>query len=737
MWASDNTTTKVYWLNGMAGTGKTTIAYSFSEILDEEESLGGTFFSSHLRVDTSDVRCIIPTICLQLAAKRYLPSLSHLILDVVEANPDCKSWRIGKQFLNFLVKPLTAAYRGTSEVVAPVIVLDALDECSDQSLVAELLSMVLKHSKSLPIKFFITSRPEIVLKETFDNFWDHSNLILHEVEKEIVKADIELYIKAWLLGPQVRHNWPPQAEIESLVNMSGTLFIYAATVCKYVVQKDVVNSKLEVTSGVTHSLDMLYERILDAAYAFTNKKERMNIDMILTAVVYVYNPLSISAISTVMEIPIEHTVAALSSLHSLIYIPSQGSDMPISIFHASFYDFISNQILSSKHYLDPCVSHRHLALQCLSLMEKEWSEKEKVSYLEERKCEEICESLAYACSNWAFHFTYEDVDEAAEVEDFFQKHLLRWMDCLSVLGKLITAIHSLHKLEIWGNRQKFLATVIDAERFLKENFDFIKNNSIEGCPSVLAWLPERSDIWKIYGSRIDCPWKLCLGRRTAWNLSEACEAELKGHSNFVISAVFSPDGMHIVSTSSDKTARIWNTATGECEAELKGHSNFVISAVFSPDGISIVSTSSDKTVRIWNTGTGECKAVLKGHSASVISAVFSPDGMHIVSASYDKTVWIWNTTTGECEVKLKGHSGPVRSAVFSPDGMHIVSASSDKTARIWNTTTGECEAELKGHSDSVRSAVFSPDGMCIMSASDDCTARIWNTATGECEAELK
>ena len=116
-WASDNTTTKVYWLNGMAGTGKTTIAYSFSQILDDNESLGGTFFSSHLRVDTSDVRCIIPTICLQLAVRNNLPSLLQLILNVVEHNPDCKSWRIGKQFQNFIVKPLTAAYRDTSKML--------------------------------------------------------------------------------------------------------------------------------------------------------------------------------------------------------------------------------------------------------------------------------------------------------------------------------------------------------------------------------------------------------------------------------------------------------------------------------------------------------------------------------------------------------------------------------------------------------------------------------------------
>ena len=128
-----------YWLNGMAGTGKMTIAYSFGEILHEKDSLGGTFFCSHLRVDTSDVRYIICTISLHLV--HYFPSLSLFIMDVVEDHLDYSAWGIGKQFLYFMIKPLTAVYRDTRGVsIIPAIVLDALDECSDQSLVLELLS---------------------------------------------------------------------------------------------------------------------------------------------------------------------------------------------------------------------------------------------------------------------------------------------------------------------------------------------------------------------------------------------------------------------------------------------------------------------------------------------------------------------------------------------------------------------------------------------------------------------
>ena len=458
VWASDNATTKVYWLNGMAGTGKTTIAYSFSEILKRKESLGGTFFASHLQVDTSDAHCIIPTISLQLA--EYLPSFGSLILDVVKNNPKCPSWGIAKQFVNFVVTPLTVACRENRVVVVPVIVLDALDECSDQSLVAELLDMILGHSKSLPVKFFIASRPEVAVRESFDHSWDHSNLILHEVGKEIVQADIELYIRACLLGSHNRPNWPSEGNVRSLVDMSGTLFLYAATACKYITQRggsrmpqrlsNMVNFTLKRTSDLTGPLDAVYKRILDVTYAFTSQREKSNIQMVLMAIVYAYNPLSMTAISSLVKIPIGQIQAALSSLHSLIYIPSQDPDIPISIFHASFFDFISNQSSSLKHYLDPCASHKLLALQCLSLIDREWSDKANVSYLAERRCEEISEYLGYACCSWAFHFTQADhSNEFDTVKEFFERHLLRWMDCLSILGKLEIAMDSLLKLKSW------------------------------------------------------------------------------------------------------------------------------------------------------------------------------------------------------------------------------------------------------------------------------------------------
>ena len=170
--------------------------------------------------------------------------------------------------------------------------------------------------------------------------------------------------------------------------------------------------------------------------------------------------------------------------------------------------------------------------------------------------------------------------------------------------------------------------MVDAERFLKESFEFIKNNSLEGCPAALAWLPEKSEIWKTYGSRMECPWKLCWGRRKAWSPAEA----VLRHSSIVNSASFSADGMYIVTASDDRTARIWNTATGECEAELEGHSNSVTSAVFSPDGMHVVTASDDHTTWIWNTATGECEAELNADDHTFLSSLLP--GVFILTDSH-------------------------------------------------------------------------------------------------------
>ena len=213
-------------------------------------------------------------------------------------------------------------------------------------------------------------------------------------------------------------------------------------------------------------------------------------------------------------------------------------------------------------------------------------------------------------------------------------------------------------------------------------------------------------------------------------------AVLSGHDDRVFIAAFSPDGARVVTASKDKTARVWDAATGKTIAILSGHGGPVGSAVFSPDGARVVTTSMDKTARVWDATTGVAIAVLSGHEGWVESAAFSPDGTRIVTASQDKTARVWDAATGKAIAVLSGHDGPVGSAAFSPDGARVVTASSDKSAQIWDAATGQAIAVLGGHGDQVLRAAFSPDGARVVTASDDKTARVWDAATGHVIAVL-
>jgi len=213
--------------------------------------------------------------------------------------------------------------------------------------------------------------------------------------------------------------------------------------------------------------------------------------------------------------------------------------------------------------------------------------------------------------------------------------------------------------------------------------------------------------------------------------SDAQILVISGHGERVRSAEFSPDGKRVVTASFDRTARVWDAATGREVLQLVGHTDGLRCASFSPDGRRIVTAAHDKTARIWDARTGQQLVQLNGHTEGVRSAKFSPDGSRVVTSSYDLTARIWDAATGQQLQQLSGHSGPVVWASFSPDGSRVLTASQDRTARIWDSATGKQLVLLNGHTGQLTSAGFSPDGRRVVTASYDKTARIWDAATGQ------
>src|SRR6266567_3414430 len=219
------------------------------------------------------------------------------------------------------------------------------------------------------------------------------------------------------------------------------------------------------------------------------------------------------------------------------------------------------------------------------------------------------------------------------------------------------------------------------------------------------------------------------GDKTAW-LWDAASGKAIGepmkHESLVYSAEFSPDSQRVVTASADKTARLWDAAGGKAIGEPMKHEKTVRSAQFSPDGQRVVTASVDNTARLWDGDSGKAIGEPMKHEGWVYSAQFSPDGRRVVTASVDNTARLWDGASGKAIGEPMKHEGAVDSAQFSPDGQRVVTVSGDKTARLWEGASGKPIGEPMKHEGLVYSAQFSPDGQRVVTASGDKTARLWD-----------
>lgn len=210
---------------------------------------------------------------------------------------------------------------------------------------------------------------------------------------------------------------------------------------------------------------------------------------------------------------------------------------------------------------------------------------------------------------------------------------------------------------------------------------------------------------------------------------------LEGHTNWVSSVAFSPDGKQIASGSGDHTIRRWDALTGESVGEpMTGQEGDVNCVAFSPDGKQIILGSDDRTIRRWDANSGDpIGKPLRGHTELVWCVAFSPDGKQIASGSSDNAVRRWDAATGKSIGEpMGGQSGFVYSVAFSPDSAWIASGSGDSTIQLWDALTGKAIGEpLRGHANIVTSVVFSPNDKLLISGSGDGTIRRWDAITGE------
>jgi hypothetical protein len=478
-WLEDTQGQHVFWLNGLAGTGKSTIAQTFAEITFAEGKLGASFFCSRGSEDRSNLQSIFPTLAFQLAYQ--YPLFREELLQVLRANPGIGRHSLCSQLEKIIVGPFEATG------ISTLIIIDALDECRDEEPASAILSMLSHYVDQIPnVKFFITGRPEPRIRSGFrlESLVPITEVLkLHEIKPEVVDSDIGLFFQMKLTNLaknrsdcNLTEDWPSPSDIEILCKKAAGFFIYASTVIKFVTSKTCTpTEQLKQITSLPEStfhegrsgLDLLYTQVLEQAVDdvdMDNKELCARFKAVVGTVVLVFNPLSVKTLSDLLREP--GTPTTLRSLHSLLLVPDSTED-PVHIYHKSFPDFITDpkRCKDQQFFVDPSVHHRRILLSCLDLMGERL--KRNICDLDDRAVLSevkdlpayqkiyIGDALGYACQFWTRHLVeipgnshgIEEVYNA--IDEFFTTHLLFWVEVLCLMGNLNGGVYALRDVQQW------------------------------------------------------------------------------------------------------------------------------------------------------------------------------------------------------------------------------------------------------------------------------------------------
>ena len=480
-WLKDKRDHRVFWLNGLAGTGKSTIAQTFAEISFADGRLGASFFCSRDFEDRSNLQAIFPTLAFQLAY-RYLLFRKHLV-QVLKANPDVGQESLCSQMEKIIVGPLKAAR------IRTLIIIDALDECKDEEPASAILSILSRNVDEIPnVKFFITGRPEPRIRSGFrlQSLVPITEVLkLHEVKPEVVDNDIKLFFQTQLTrlaknrsDHDLTEDWPSPSDINILCKKAAGFFIYASTVVKFVASdNDPLAESLALITSLPQStaeegksgIDQLYTKVLEQAFCDirTNSSQQyLRFRAVVGTVVLIFNPLSIKGLSDLLKLQTSHIHSTLRSLHSLLLVPD-GTEDPILTFHKSFPDFLTDpeRCKDRRFLVEPADHHAKILLSCLDLMRERL--KKNICNLDDHavlsevkdlsaSCKiHIGDALRYACKFWTKHLLkipgsiscIKEVEE--KINQFFTTCLPYWIEVLALTGNLGAGVYVINDVEQW------------------------------------------------------------------------------------------------------------------------------------------------------------------------------------------------------------------------------------------------------------------------------------------------
>lgn len=478
----------------MAGSGKSTIARTVAHDFACKGQLAASFFFSRGGGNLGNAVNFVTTIAIQLAKRSH--SLKRYICEAVHNDTDIASQGLRAQWNKLILSPLSKLCT-TSLQHSLIILIDALDECEgedDTKLLLQLLAEA-ENPERIRLQAFLTSRPETPISLKFRTMPRilHHDLVLHDVSRSIVDRDISVFFNVKFR--EIRENfqtlpahWPGDKTIGVLVQKAAGLFIYAATICRFIktnsnqwpprhllqvflTQEDsnfLQNQTLRIPStSPTAELDTIYTQILNHSMEGVEKdadrKElAKDFKRVIGSIALLSEPLSAIALGKLLNLDQDIIHLRLRHLCSVLDIPDN-PNLLVRMLHPSFRDFLLDKERCSDvlFWIDEKEGHQFLMKCChqrLTLgntsLKKDICNLQKPGILTEEVSASLVEQylpieLQYACRYWVQHLKQsgQNLHDDGQVHQFLLQHLLHWLEALSLIGKTSDGIHAIELLE--------------------------------------------------------------------------------------------------------------------------------------------------------------------------------------------------------------------------------------------------------------------------------------------------
>ncbi|KAH7918511.1 hypothetical protein BV22DRAFT_1100410 [Leucogyrophana mollusca] len=680
-WVADASEKQAFWLHGVAGTGKSTVANTVAARFDKVGRLGASFRFNRDVDSRNGPAFLFGSITYQLAS--FSTILKDHILAAVKAHGKMTQFSAREQLQKYIIQPMSRiAFSGPI-----VIVLDALDECGGEQDRQDILEAINDEMANFPrfVKLFLVSRYQVdirsvlergCLSKSIDGVDGTARDILDYIAVRMLKvADRHALPSDWL-GPEMR---------AELGRRADGLFIWASVACDFILRSDDPKVALHymVSTGTLHStgqggaLDALYTGILQQACTHLPPPSSVsNLRNIIGAIVTAKTPLTQQGLDMLLGLndrilqrsillPDDSRleVTTCSSVIARLGSMLRKDDGFIRVLHASIFDFFTSptRCTDSRFYIDKGLFNRFLASRCFDAMKvlkrdicginDPTKMNEDIKDLSQRLEDNVPEHVRYGCLYWHLHLAdvaIEDRKLFQVAKDWLSTHLLHWFEVMSLRGDVLDILNALDRVVLWfqhhSQSDDVLLLLEDASCFVRQFYEPIDRSAAHIYASAIPFTPRHSSVFKLFAPML----KQIPKMLTDLPESPSPLITLPVHPGKTSYPAISFDGSHFTYVHDDTTLRLWDLDTCKPSGEpLIGHRSPIGNTCFSDDGTRMASIDVDGIILVWD--TVEYRAVGSPirsgniHDEGDISLVD-----HCVVLLRGRTyVFVWSYLTGE------------------------------------------------------------------------------------------